>query len=181
MILAGRVWRVAVSGLAALLVVGCATVGGPASGPGDTISGRLSVRVDGQPDRSVSAGFELSGNARQGQLLLTGPLGATAARARWSPGLVLLARAGGNEERYADLDALAQATLGEQVPLAALFSWLRGRAWPGAVSVARADGVTGFEQLGWQIDLGRWADGAVQAERMTPPVITVRARVELPG
>jgi outer membrane lipoprotein LolB len=71
--------------------------------------------------------------------------------------------------------------LGEQVPLTALFSWLRGRAWPGAVSVARADGAPGFEQLGWQIDLERWADGAVQAERMAPPVITVRARVELPG
>jgi len=180
-ILAGRVWRMAVSGWAALLLAGCTTLTGPANDVDDTISGRLSVRVDGQPDRSVSAGFELSGNAHQGQLLLTGPLGATAARARWAPGQVLLARAGGAEERYADLDELAQAALGEAVPMAALFSWLRGRAWPGATSAARADGAPGFEQLGWQIHLGRWADGAVDAVRTAPPAITVRARVELPA
>ncbi len=189
MSLGGRAWRAGAPALAALLLAGCATVVGPVGGPvgspvgsaQDTISGRLSVRVDGQPERSISASFELSGNASQGQLLLTGPLGATAARARWAPGLVLLARAGGAEERFPDLDALAQAALGETVPIAALFSWLRGRAWPGAVSTARVDGTAGFEQLGWQIDLGRWPDGAVQAERMAPPAITVRARVELPG
>jgi len=179
-----RVWpagRRAALGLAALLLAGCATLGEPANGADHPISGRLSVRVDGQPERSVSASFELSGNASTGQLLLTGPLGATAARARWAPGQVLLARAGGTEEAYADLDALARAALGEPVPIAALFSWLRGRAWPGAASTARSDGAPGFEQLGWQIHLGRWADGAVDAVRPAPPAITVRARVELPA
>jgi outer membrane lipoprotein LolB len=177
--------RAAATLLASACLGGCATLAPSADSASDgrdnTISGRLSVRVDGQPDRAVSAGFELSGDGRSGQLLLTGPLGATAARARWTPGQVLLERPGGAQEHFADLDALAKAALGEPVPIAALFSWLRGRAWPGASSTLRADGAPGFEQLGWQIQLGRWADGAVDAVRLAPPTITVRARVELPA
>jgi len=167
---------VGVPALAALslLVAGCATPRVPAD---DILSGRLSVRIDGQPDRAVNASFDLSGSAREGQLLLSGPLGTTAARARWSPGQAWL-QVGDTETRHADLDALATAALGEPVPIAALFDWLRGRAWVGAPSTARGDGVPGFVQLGWQVDLARWADGWVEAVRSAPPVITVRARLE---
>ena len=146
----------------------------PATG---VLSGRLSVRVDGQPERAVSAGFELSGNAERGSLLLSGPLGTTAAQASWSPGQALL-RSAGSETRHPDLDSLGQAALGEALPMAALFDWLQGRAWAGAASAPRADGQAGFQQLGWQIDLARWADGALEAVRLAPPLITVRARVE---
>jgi outer membrane lipoprotein LolB len=154
-------------------VAGCASL---APAPG-SISGRLSVRVDGQPERAVSAGFELAGNAERGSLLLTGPLGATAAQASWSPGQALL-RSGSSETRHADLDSLGQAALGEALPMAALFDWLRGRAWAGAPALPRTDGQPGFQQLGWQIDLARWADGALEAVRLAPPVVTVRARLE---
>ncbi len=143
------------------------------------LSGRLSVRVDGQPGSAVSAGFELSGDARRGSLVLSGPLGTTAAQASWAPGEALL-RSGGSETRHADLDSLGQAALGEALPMAALFDWLRGRAWAGAPSQPRPDGQPGFLQLGWQIDLARWADGALEAVRLAPPTITVRARVERP-
>ena len=172
--------RLAPGGLAAaalVLLAGCATA--PASPPDSTLAGRLSVRVDGQPERAVAGGFELSGDAREGKLLLTGPLGTTAARARWSPGQAQLLRGGdAPPERYPDLDALAAATLGEPVPIAALFDWLRGRTWAGAPSSPRADGEAGFEQLGWRIGLARRAEGWVEAVRLAPPVVTVRARLE---
>lgn len=156
------------------LLAGCATAP-PSTVP--VLSGRLSVRVDGQPDKSVSAGFELAGDAERGSLLLTGPLGTGAARATWQPGEALLT-SGSSTQRHADLDSLGQAALGEALPMAALFDWLRGRAWPGAPSRPRADGGTGFEQLGWRIDLARWGDGLLDAVRLAPPVVTVRARLE---
>ena len=162
------------------LLAGCATPQGPASAPAEGLSGRLSVRIDGQADRSIAAGFDLSGSAREGQLLLSGPLGTTAARARWSPGEAVL-ESGGQASHHADLDALATAALGEAIPIAALFDWLRGRAWAGAPATPRPDGSAGFEQLGWQVSLARWSDGWIEAVRTAPPVITVRARLESGG
>ena len=163
--------------LLACLLAGCAVLA-PPQAPG-VLEGRLSLRVDGQPERSFSAGFALSGDARQGELLLSGPLGAGAARARWSAGQALLA-SGGQETAYANLDALAQAALGEALPMAALFDWLQGRAWPGAPASARDDGQPGFDQLGWRVDLAQWADGVLQARRQAAPVVTVRLRLERP-
>ena len=172
--------------LAALLIAaaagglaGCASLTVSDRGTqGQTLSGRLSVRVDGQAERGLSAGFELSGSAPQGQLLLSGPLGTTLAQARWAPGQAVLASAG-SETRFPDLDSLAAAALGEPLPMAALFDWLRGRPWPDAASQLRGDGVPGFEQLGWQIDLLRWAQGWVEARRVAQPVVTVRVRLDL--
>ncbi len=162
----------------AFLLSGCATLVPVVPGlSGETLSGRLSVRIDGQPERAVNAGFELIGSATQGVLLLSGPLGTSLARARWSPGQAVLS-SGGAETVYADLDALAAAALGEGIPMAALFDWLRGQAWSGAPAQARADGAPGFEQLGWQIDLARWAEGWVEARRAAAPAVTVRARLE---
>jgi outer membrane lipoprotein LolB len=161
------------------MLAGCASVA-PPSGT-DMLSGRLSVRIDGQPDRSVSAGFELVGDAQRGSLLLTGPLGTTAARATWQPGEALLKSGTAQQaQRHADLDSLGQAALGEALPMAALFHWLRGRPWPVAPSTPRADGGAGFEQLGWRIDLARWSDGLLDAVRLAPPVVTVRARIDEP-
>ena len=172
--------QAALVGVLVGMMVGCATPQGPAGAPPELLSGRLSVRIAGQADRSVAAGFDLSGSAHEGQLLLSGPLGTTAARARWSPGQAVL-ESGGQTSHHADLDALATAALGEAIPIAALFDWLRGRAWAGAPATPRADGAAGFEQLGWQVSLARWADGWVEAVRAAPPVITVRARLETGG
>ena len=158
-------------------LAGCSALAPRPDGPADTLAGRLSLRIDGQPQRSISAGFELSGTPAQGQLLLSGPLGTTAARARWSAGQAVLSSAG-RDTPFADLDSLAAAALGESLPMAALFDWLRGRAWPGAQAVARGDGRAGFEQLGWAIDLQRWPEGAVDAFRSTPPTVTVRVRLD---
>lgn len=166
--------KAAALGLAALLaLVGCASP--PPTGP--VLAGRLAVRIDSDPPRSLSASFELSGSAERGQLQLSGPLGATAAQARWAPGEAEL-RQGEQRQTYPDLDALAVEALGERIPIAALFDWLRGRAWPGAVSQPRADAEPGFRQLGWQISLARWSEGWVEARRDSPPRVTVRARLD---
>lgn len=158
------------------VLAGCATRPIPGT---EQLSGRIAVRVDGTPPRSVNADFELTGNASRGQLVLSGPLGATAAQARWAPGEAKLVTSDGQSE-YPDLDSLAVEALGERIPMAALFDWLRGRAWSGAPSRPRSDGTAGFEQLGWQISLARWSEGWVEAHRATPPAVRVRARIE-PG
>ena len=170
----------ALVGVLALALAACASLAPPVVAPADLLAGRLSLRVDGQPERSFSAGFELSGNASQGELLLSGPLGTTAARARWAGDQAVLA-CGGNETAYPSLDALAAAALGEAVPMAALFDWLRGRPWPGAQAAARDDGQAGFDQLGWRISLQQWSGGSLEARRTAPPVVTVRVRLERPG
>ena len=154
---------------------GCASV----SRPPPELAGRLSVRVeahDAQPARSVNTQFELRGDASAGELQLSTPFGSTAAQARWRPGQAELVTSDGTR-RFADLDALAQELLGEALPLAALIDWLRGRAWNGAPSVP-FDG--GFEQLGWRIDLSRFAEGWVIAARERAPALSVRARLEKP-
>lgn len=167
--------KLAVAGL--LLALGaCTTLPPPA--PAD-LAGRLAVRVDahaGQPANSFTALFDLRGNAQAGSLHLTTPLGTTAAQARWQPGLVELSTSEGTR-RFPDLDALGAEVLGQALPMAALMDWLRGRAWAGAPSAAR-DG--GFEQLGWLVDLSRFAEGWVIAVRDAAPAVTVRARLERP-
>jgi outer membrane lipoprotein LolB len=155
---------------------GCATRAPLAA---DALSGRIAVRVDGQPDRSVSASFELIGTTSHGRLVLTGPLGTTAAQAEWADGQAWLV-ANGERTRFNGLDELAEAALGERIPIAALFDWLRGQPWPGAAHQTRTDGTAGFEQLGWRIDLTRWADGALDAVRDSVPAVTLRARLERP-
>jgi outer membrane lipoprotein LolB len=165
----------------ALALGGCATPPRPAE-PGalQTLSGRLLVRVDTQPPKSVNANFELSGTPSEGMLQLSGPLGATAAQARWSREQAVL-RAGAQETRYPDLESLAAEALGERIPIAALFDWLRGRPWTGATSAPRRDGAPGFEQLGWRINLARVAEGWVEADRPAAPAVLVRAKLDDPS
>ena len=172
-----------VSILAALLVGACAVV--PPAPPvvGDTLTGRLAVRVDGvdgaQP-RSVSAAFELLGSAQAGRLNLSTPLGSMLAQARWAPGSVVLATPQG-EKNFADLDSLTSEVLGESLPVAALFDWLRGRPWAGAPSTASMSPAgPGFEQLGWVVDLARFDAASVAARRERAPVVTVRAQLDRP-
>ncbi len=160
---------------AAALVAGCATP--PAPETGERLAGRLAIRIDGEPPRSLAAGFELSGSPTRGLLVLSGPLGATAAEARWAPGEAALITGEGRSD-YPDLDTLAVQVLGEHVPIAALCDWLRARPWPGAAAAPRRDGVAGFEQMGWQVGLGRWSEGWVEAHRAAPPAVSVRVRLE---
>jgi outer membrane lipoprotein LolB len=171
--------------LAALLLTACATVSPPGETPdtSQTLSGRLAVNVAATADtapRSLSAAFELQGDARVGRLNLSTPLGSVLAQARWAPGQVVLATPQG-ERRFDDLDALTREVLGESLPLPALFDWLRGRRWPGAPSTGTTPPQpSGFEQLGWVVDLAHFDEAWVAASRSRAPVVTVRARLDRP-
>lgn len=175
--------------MAAAVLAGCATP--PAAidhVAGQTYAGRLVLRVDAPANgsaRAVSAAFELRGDPQRGGLDLSTPLGSVLAQARWAPGEVSL-NTPGHVDRFADLDALTQSVLGESIPVAALFDWLSGRPWPGAPSTPATPSPTGtaaagFTQLGWSVDLGRFADAAaLVARRESPPAVTLRIQLERP-
>jgi len=169
-----------------LLFAGCATVAPPrAAAPAApaALAGRMTVQVDATPSteaRNVTATFDLQGSPDEGRLDLSTPLGTVLAQARWSPGRVALVTPQG-ETRFASLDALTREVLGESLPVAALFDWLRGRPWPGAPSTPRTEaGEPGFRQLGWLVSLARFDQGLVSARRAEPPAVTVRAKLDRP-
>ena len=175
-------WGLAVALHAALAVSACAFVArGEAPALNEPLSGRIAVRIeahDTQAARSETAGFELSGEAQAGQLKLSTPLGSTLAQSRWSPDSVVLATPQG-ERRFVDLDALTRELLGESVPVAALFDWLRGRPWLGAPSTkTAAPAEPGFVQLGWTVSLAGFSKGWVVARRDGAPAVTVRVKLD---
>ncbi len=100
-----------------LLAAGCATV--PAHAPsGDSLSGRLTLRVEDfgmQPPRTLSAAFELRGDARAGTFGLSTPLGTMLALARWSPNEVVLTTPQG-ERAFASLAELTREAVGAERP-----------------------------------------------------------------
>jgi len=171
------------------VVVACTTVPqAPPANSNDTLSGRLALRVEplaSEAPRSVSAAFDLRGDSRAGTLGLSTPLGSLLAQARWSPAEVVLTTPR-ETRRFASLDELTREALGESVPIEAWFDWLRGRPWPGAASTpldatsAPSDPpASGFRQLGWRVDLSRFAAGTIAATRESPaPVVTVRIRLD---
>jgi len=176
-------WRraaLAVALLASVSLTGCATWIPSFLKPaqqvqGDHFSGRLSVRVENDSQRSFSAAFELAGTDKEGVLSLSTPLGPQLARASWSPRRVEL-KTPQRVKEYASLDQLAVEAMGENVPITALFDWLIGRPWPGAPSRVRQQG---FEQLGWQVDVARLSEGSIVATRPQPaPVVVVRVRLD---
>ncbi|HEX2011156.1 MAG TPA: outer membrane lipoprotein LolB [Roseateles sp.] len=142
------------------------------------LSGRLSVQVNGATrTEGGNAAFELLGSPAAGRLELSTPLGSLLARARWS-GTEVTLQTPGEQRRFEDLDALTREMLGEAVPVAALFDWLRGRPWPRAASAPLKAPAQGFAQLGWQIDLSRSGDGLIVATRPAEPAVTLRARLD---
>jgi outer membrane lipoprotein LolB len=174
--------RVAVA-IAAAALTACAGVPrGPDASAGESLSGRLAVRVDAGPGseaRSMSAAFELQGRPDAGELNLATPLGTTLGQARWTPGRVELVTPQGSTA-YPDLDTLTRELLGESLPVAALFDWLRGRPWPGAPSLPAASATPGFSQLGWAVDLSGFDAAAISAVRERAPAVTVRVRLDRP-
>jgi len=178
--------------VAATLVATAACTTVPVLGPSaESLSGRLTLRIAEfgmQPPRALSGAFDLRGDARAGTLGLSTPLGTTLALARWSPTEVVLTTPKG-ERAFASLDELTREALGESVPVAAWFDWLRGRPWPGAPSAAtppasgsQTTAAAGFTQLGWNVDLSRFGEGDVVATRSEPaPAVSARIRLDRPS
>lgn len=156
--------RAALLGLAAAaaLLAGCATAPPAATTFHPEVhawSGRLGVTVESTPPQQFSAGFDLTGNERQGTLRLTSPLGSTLALLAWKPGSATL-RQSNEEQSFDSLDALTQAATGVALPLRALFDWLHGVDTPAP---------------GWRVDLSGAQRGRISAQRLQPlPVATLR-------
>ncbi|MFN0184708.1 MAG: outer membrane lipoprotein LolB [Aquabacterium sp.] len=171
-------WRLAAAAAAAALALVACTSMPPAASDSARLGGRLSVQVDSDPPQRQSAGFDLSGDAQAGRLLLTTPIGTAVAEATWVDGRATMTDGHGTRH-YNSLAALGQEALGEAIPMAALFDWLRGRPWPGAAVDAAPEGRRGFTQLGWSIDLSGFTDqGLITARRSAPPMVTLRVRLE---
>lgn len=149
----------------------------------ESLRGRLSVQIaatETAPGRAVSAAFVLSGDALVGRLDLNTPLGTTLARATWGPGYVELVTSKGSSS-HNSLGDMSRDVVGEVLPVEALFDWLRGRPWSGAPSsTSYAPKPSGFEQMGWSVDLSRFYAGALGARRETPPLVTVQVRLDRP-
>lgn len=167
----------------ALLVVGCASrlPLAPAVASQQRFAGRLAMQVAAGPRstaQSLSAAFELRGRPEVGEIELATSLGTLLAQARWSPSEVLLVTPQGTR-RFADLDELSREALGEALPLAALFDWLRGRPWSGAASSRlSSDEAQGFVQLGWEVDLRRFDSGQIAARRPAAPPVQLRVQLD---
>ena len=143
--------------LAAMAMTGCATRT-PRQGP-EHWSGRLSMQVGSNPPQAFSAGFELSGNSSQGQLLLNSPLGTAVASAQWTAEQAVL-RSGSDARHYRSMEELLTHATGAALPLAALFDWLTGVPTPVA---------------GWDTDLSGLNQGRLLASRQNPePTVQLR-------
>lgn len=163
-----RLIAAALLGALGAVLAGCATP--PPTSPASALPaaywrGRLALRVETPEPTSYFANFELSGQARAGELLLSTPLGTTLAQLRWSPQIALL-RSNGETRAFDSLDALAAEATGTAIPIAALFQWLQGQP-------AQADG--------WRADLSQLDEGRLVARREQPaPAAELRLILERP-
>jgi outer membrane lipoprotein LolB len=148
---------------AIFLVAGCAHKQG-ATGINDTQNeaksvlstafwaGRISLQIQSDPVQSFFAGFELKGQADNGELTLISPLGSILGIMRWTP-LDATLEQGGNIRRFASTDELLAQTTGAAVPISALFDWLIGK---------------NTNAPGWVADLSQQGNGRITAQRTNP-------------
>ena len=125
--------------------------------------GRIAIKVLSTPPQAFSADFELDGQGEAGTLALFSPLGTTVAQMEWAPGLAQL-RNGGELRTFDSLSALAQQATGTELPVAALFDWLRG---------------TATTAPGWEADLSQLTEGRLLARRKTDSAPAVELRILL--
>ena len=115
-------------------------------------AGRISLQIKSESPQSFFAGFELKGNARQGELTLISPIGTILSILRWSP-LETVMESGREVQRFESMDALLEKTTGAAIPVAALFDWLEGKN-------------TSFN--GWIADVSQQGNGRITARRVDP-------------
>ena len=176
-----RSWEIFLALFAAFLIAGCAT-NTPTTAENSTLNikntdqeinfnrqGRIAIRVDTEPPQSLSGAFVINGNAQNGDLSLSTPLGSILAELSWTPQQAVL-KANNETRRFESTDALLLQVTGTALPLAALFHWLAGRDTPAP---------------GWQIDLTQMnqADNQTSNQRLiakrTAPLPAVELRVVL--
>lgn len=150
---------------ATFLIAGCAhRISANADFPAEAQwNGRLAIKVQTEPPQAFSADFELGGSPQSGLLVFFTPLGTTAARLQWAPGVATLV-ADGETRQFDSLTALAQQATGAELPVRALFDWLNGQA---------------TEVPGWTVDLSRLQQGRLQAARAAAALPAVELRIVL--
>ena len=151
-----RAWLGLIS-IGLLSLTGCATPRPQPSDPTAFWSGRLALQLQSTPPQNWSASFELQGSAEQGQLVLLSPIGTTLARLSWTPQSALLEQ-GQDKTASNTLQSLSQRLTGTDLPIAALFEWLAGKA---------------ADAPGWQVDLSAHPQGRLTARRNAPAPETV--------
>lgn len=149
---------------AGLLLGGCAWFRAPKNIP--FWQGRIAIKDPLEPDNNLSADFELQGSAVAGSLTLFNMLGLTLARMRWSEGFAEL-RAGDEVRTFASADAMLRASLGQSIPLEAVFGWLVGDSQTVA---------------GWEVDRSRYAERRLRARKTAataPDAAAIHTGLEL--
>ena len=127
--------------------------------------GRISVTVQSDPPRNMSAGFSLDGDAHQGELNLFSPLGTTLATLQWNPTSTQWLQ-GSQQRRYDSMAHLTEETTGAALPMDAMFDWLEGRP---------------TLSPGWQADLSALNQGSLVAKRTSPePLVVLRIKLDTP-
>ena len=125
-------------------------------------NGRLALSIQSEPAQAMTAGFELSGSPRHGELQLFSPLGNTLAVLTWTPTAASL-RHEAQEQTSGSLDDLVTQATGTEIPVRALFEWLSGQP---------------AEVAGWQADLSQLPEGRLQVRRVTPaPTVDLRIKL----
>jgi outer membrane lipoprotein LolB len=134
------------------------------------LQGQIGIKLgawQGEPPRGMSFGFFFQGHVERGNLSLMTPLGSQIAQIDWNPegaSLRRLGPGGGEEIRRGHIDELAQAAIGEPLPLQTLVHWMQGRPDPSEPHEDTPEAGV-FLQGGWQIDARERGQGRVLATR----------------
>ncbi len=137
---------------AGLLLAGCSWLR-PKKSPTPFWEGRIAIKDPNVPDNNFSASFELEGGVGAGSLGLFNMLGITLASMRWGDGFAEL-QTGGEVQTFPSADSMLRASLGQSIPLEAIFGWLNGD--PQTVA-------------GWEVDRSRYAERRLRARKTAGP------------
>lgn len=142
--------------------------------PALDLQGQMGIKLGawGQESaRGMSFGFFFQGQVDKGSLSLMTPLGSQVAQVDWTPESATLRSVGpggGEDIRRGSVAELAEAAIGEPLPLQALIHWMQGRPDPTLPHRSDAEADT-FEQLGWVVDARERAQGRILATRQGQP------------
>lgn len=134
------------------------------------LQGQMGIKLgawQAEPARGMSFGFFFQGQIERGSLALMTPLGSQVAQIEWTPTTATLHRigpGGGEDLQRGSIEELAEAALGEALPLQTLVHWMQGHPDPGLPHRPQPEAGT-FEQRGWVIDTRERAQGRILATR----------------
>lgn len=151
--------------IATLFIAACATTTGARTDFSSQArwEGRMALKVYATPVQAFASDFALEGNGEAGSLSLHTPLGSTLAHMQWAPGVARLTTTG-EPQSFDSLQALVLQATGAELPVAALFDWLQGKA------TAAPD---------WEVDLSQLPEGRLNAQRKAAALPAVDLKIIL--